>query len=1039
MLVKAIHLLIFIIPLSVFGQQVTVQNPNSNTTWYKNQQNVEIEWSSSGISGNVNIHLMTPATNQPYSNIAINTANDGYQTWDVATNVVVGTYYVRVSALDGSGIYGDSEEFEIINQSQSITVTTPTSSTIWSQGEQNVQILWNSEGITGKVSIHLFRNTNVLKTITGRTDNDGTYSTWDVSTSIAPATNYYIRIQSEDFPNVIGESQYFTIAETSLDPEITVNPSALNFGDVEVGTSSLQSVVVTNTGGGLLAGNASIAFPYSINSGGSYSLLQGESKTIYVEFSPPVASEYSKTLQLTGAGGRNINCSGSGMVENNIGEGISPVGTLSSIDISGEIDFINTYRDRNKYILIQSLDQNQQPFKICADGSNATKIVIHFDQIDNNNIDMRVKDDPNEDNIALYGSIRKDTSDLQSATFVYTHPYILDVPGVAKSSYFQFVDETNNDVVLYEQPISLYRTPVVLVHGLLSSASAFEIMEDFLLDEWFFAHPELVYSMDYSSTNASAFSVNSSIYATKLYDYITHLIDICDYSVGAVDIVCHSMGGILSRLYLQKTDYQWEIKKLITLNTPHSGSQMANVLVSTSPGPVLISDLFFNITGWASGRALIDLAVDSEAILEDLNGPGINYHTTPSHSVITIADLGVEPPNNLAWDILLARLILLLNLPDITLDLIFNNSANDLIVAVPSQEGGLAASSVFYDQSHMGAQNNPDVINRVIELLDANMNFTLHFSTNGYNPPILSFPKSNNKILTMGIASGDIELFGPFDGEVFSPGETINLSANGTGDVNKILFTASSLAMNPISQLTESASGEFEFVIPQSASGMLKLTALGFSNDGFVAMDSLWVNVEIPADIDSLKIEPGKVTVIQDSYTTLSVKGYFSDGYVRNITKNNLVAYSTADEGIAKFEDLGLLKGISIDSTTATANYKGKTATITVDVVDNNIVGIKEFDEDNDKNRPESYRLLQNYPNPFNPITTISFELPESNLVKLTVYNILGQRVKELVNKELSAGHHKFQFDGSAFASGVYFYRLSAGDFNSTKKMIIIK
>lgn len=93
---------------------------------------------------------------------------------------------------------------------------------------------------------------------------------------------------------------------------------------------------------------------------------------------------------------------------------------------------------------------------------------------------------------------------------------------------------------------------------------------------------------------------------------------------------------------------------------------------------------------------------------------------------------------------------------------------------------------------------------------------------------------------------------------------------------------------------------------------------------------------------------------------------------------------------------------------------------------------------------PTSYALNQNYPNPFNPSTEIAFALPQTGHVTLTVYNILGQSVKTLVDEEMSAGPHQVTWDGTAnggsvAASGIYFYRIQANDFTATKKMTLLK
>lgn len=99
-----------------------------------------------------------------------------------------------------------------------------------------------------------------------------------------------------------------------------------------------------------------------------------------------------------------------------------------------------------------------------------------------------------------------------------------------------------------------------------------------------------------------------------------------------------------------------------------------------------------------------------------------------------------------------------------------------------------------------------------------------------------------------------------------------------------------------------------------------------------------------------------------------------------------------------------------------------------------NVTGVKTQD-----NLPAVYSLSQNYPNPFNPATVINYEIPSSNRVTLKIYDILGNEVKTLVNENKPAGKYSVTFDASKLSSGVYFYRLDAGNFTSVKKMILLK
>jgi hypothetical protein len=88
---------------------------------------------------------------------------------------------------------------------------------------------------------------------------------------------------------------------------------------------------------------------------------------------------------------------------------------------------------------------------------------------------------------------------------------------------------------------------------------------------------------------------------------------------------------------------------------------------------------------------------------------------------------------------------------------------------------------------------------------------------------------------------------------------------------------------------------------------------------------------------------------------------------------------------------------------------------------------------------PKIFALSQNYPNPFNPSTIIQYALPFKTRVKLAVYDVLGREIESLADGEFGAGSYRVTFDGSRFASGTYLYRLQAGDFSQTKRLVVLK
>ena len=116
-----------------------------------------------------------------------------------------------------------------------------------------------------------------------------------------------------------------------------------------------------------------------------------------------------------------------------------------------------------------------------------------------------------------------------------------------------------------------------------------------------------------------------------------------------------------------------------------------------------------------------------------------------------------------------------------------------------------------------------------------------------------------------------------------------------------------------------------------------------------------------------------------------------------------------------------------------------------VDVEIKNIVFLKKHNEETTGVEiPKEFKLAQNYPNPFNPSTIIRFGLPVAEKVTIKVYDVLGREVKTLINEELRPGYQQVEWDGtnnygSRVSSGIYIYRMVAGKFVKTMKMMMLK
>lgn len=104
------------------------------------------------------------------------------------------------------------------------------------------------------------------------------------------------------------------------------------------------------------------------------------------------------------------------------------------------------------------------------------------------------------------------------------------------------------------------------------------------------------------------------------------------------------------------------------------------------------------------------------------------------------------------------------------------------------------------------------------------------------------------------------------------------------------------------------------------------------------------------------------------------------------------------------------------------------------------VVGVEvNVSNEQNSNTPTAYKLEQNYPNPFNPSTTISYDVPEQTHVTLTIYNVMGQQVAELVNSAKRAGSHEVVWNAHHHVSGVYFYKITAGEFTAVRKLTLLK
>ncbi len=120
------------------------------------------------------------------------------------------------------------------------------------------------------------------------------------------------------------------------------------------------------------------------------------------------------------------------------------------------------------------------------------------------------------------------------------------------------------------------------------------------------------------------------------------------------------------------------------------------------------------------------------------------------------------------------------------------------------------------------------------------------------------------------------------------------------------------------------------------------------------------------------------------------------------------------------------------------SHTNGKEAAFSVRCIkDDQFTDVREAG--NEEELSAGYALSQNYPNPFNPVTRIEYNLPYSGMVTIKVFDILGREVKSLIEGNFQAGNHSVNFDGSGLSSGIYYYKMTAGNFTQTRKLILLK
>lgn len=509
---------------------------------------------------------------------------------------------------------------------------------------------------------------------------------------------------------------------------------------------------------------------------------------------------------------------------------------------------------------------------------------------------------------------------------------------------FYVPDDPEFDEQTVNLPFQLWRPPVILMHGLWSSAA----------DAW--GNSPLrtdnrlrTFTGDYKPTNASFFAVNTLEPATPIRDACNAMWNGM-IALSQIDYVGHSMGGIVGRNF--NGTISGLINKFFTVNTPHTGSPLGNLVVSirnwADQRPEWlrrrIYELFSDNLGDIDKGALDDLSKGSSGIA------AIPATSLPSHALVgvggsdIVGDALATAPGNIGV------LFKIINFIDDSTDL-FKGIQHDLIVGRLSQEGGISSSArtVFngLDSIHTNAPSSELYRDKIVELLNSDQTGS-SFST---FPAPGSLPRSNGSdLVTLGDPGNDfsefeIEILQPTAGQVFAPGDSIQFSVGAVGDfdLESVLIFSSEDGLE-----VDSAPFQGSLDIPVSYLGPMQIAAMGRSTDGTITFsEEIEVQVETDLTLNALEvIQRNPVLFDFTDRRQLGVLGTFSDGIVRDVSSASAgTVYTSNNENIVRITEDGVLVPVSEGQTTVLVQNGGLQDSITVRVNEILFLFIDRFEQ----------------------------------------------------------------------------------------------
>jgi Secretion system C-terminal sorting domain/PGAP1-like protein/Fibronectin type III domain len=600
--------------------------------------------------------------------------------------------------------------------------------------------------------------------------------------------------------------------------------------------------------------------------------------------------------------------------------------------------------------------ENSDTIRIAADGSQAT--LFKWQGKDPAKLKAIIK----EGNTAPdFGSLTVVHRSLDSFIVQYKHPEQLSGAFATQGKRdltLQLFDTTFIPAkLIIEVKYIVVRPPILCLHGIWSSGEMYNDFKRYLIDSAGY-RDYMVGTPSYP--NDKSFTDNQFVARNEAANLLLQCAD-NNFSAGKVDIVSHSMGGILSRIFLQSTAYEQTINKLITVNTPHAGSQLADLVRSSPALTAVVNNLLGNNT---ENGGMDDLRVTQDGIRVLLNGAGnLNRNKVPSHAITSrYTDLQVYEvlvDAALTFASYIPALGKIAKVAKLTLAVLkyaaysgttcntnetvheclrykIYEDDNDLAVALGSQRGGLPPSAIsYYDNySHNSIMDQSPVFNRLNFLLKAPNNDAA-FTTNGYNPPVLNYNASLR--MPASPSTETVDIVSPVTGAVYAAGQSITVDIVGSNNIQKHLVAIGNETLGAKYYNSNTKNFSFSYPIPLGAIGKIYLVAIGFDNLGKVTYDTAFINVGVPVGVtlDSIRIvNKRNLKVYQTDSLRITINAYYSDT-VREISNMPGVAYVIDDVNVrASTTTPNYIIGLLVGYDFFRATWQGKTDTGYIQVLE---------------------------------------------------------------------------------------------------------